>query len=108
MSTARRLVLSASIVAALVASALVASAPGTAARPDITRESFTDSYVDTQTCPGMALDTQLEAHVTVQAFSATRAQVHQRFTYWVTANGKTFTDNESFTEFANPTSGVSR
>jgi hypothetical protein len=28
--------------------------------------------------------------------------------YTVTANGKTFTDNESFTEFANPATGVSR
>jgi hypothetical protein len=103
MSRSRRLILGASIVAALIA-----SATATGARPDITRVSFEDSYVDTQTCPGMALDTQLEAHVTVQFFSATRAQVHQRFTYSVAANGKTFTDNESFTEFANPASGVSR
>ena len=103
MSRSRRLVLRASILAALIA-----SASATAAGPDITRVSFEDSYVDTQTCPGMALDTHLEAHVTVQSFSATRAQVHQRFVYTVAANGKTFTDNESFTEFANPASGVSR
>ena len=56
----------------------------------------------------MALETRLEAHVTVQSFSATRAQVHQRFVYSVAANGKTFTDNESFTEFANPESGISK
>jgi hypothetical protein len=103
MRRSRRLILSAPIVAALIA-----SATATGARPDITRVSFEDSYVDTQTCPGMALDTQLEAHVTVQFFSATRAQVHQRFTYSVAANGKTFTDNESFTEFANPEAGVSK
>jgi hypothetical protein len=56
----------------------------------------------------MALDTQLEASVAIQLFSPTRAQVHQRFVYTVSARGKTFTDNESFMEFANPTSGVSR
>src|SRR5918999_206354 len=103
MSRSRRLVLSTSILAALIA-----TASATAAGPDITRVSFEDRYVDTQTCPGMALDTQLEAHVTVRSFSATRAQVHQRFVYSVAANGKTFTDNESFTEFANPESGVSK
>ena len=103
MSRSRRLVLSTSILAALIA-----SASATAAGPDITRVSFEDRYVDTKTCPGMALDTQLEAQVTVQSFSATRAQVHQRFVYSVTANGKTFSDNESFTEFTNPESGVSK
>jgi hypothetical protein len=103
MSRSRRFVLSTSILAALIA-----SAGATAAGPDVTRVSFEDRYVDTQTCPGMALDTQLEAHVTLQSFSAARAQVHQRFVYSVAANGKTFTDNESFTEFANPESGVSK
>ena len=62
MSTSRRLMLGAAIVAALVA-----STSATAARPDITLFSFEDGYVDTQTCPGMALDTELEAHVSVQA-----------------------------------------
>jgi hypothetical protein len=103
MSTSRRLMLGASILAAVIA-----PASATAAGPDITRVSFEDRYVDTQTCPGMALDTQLEASVAIQLFSATRAQVHQRFVYTVSANGKTFTDNEIFTEFADPTSGVSR
>lgn len=103
MSRSRRLIVSASIVAALVAPAIA-----TGAKPDITRISFEDRYVDTQTCPGMALDTQLEAHITVQSFSATRVKVHQRLVYSVAANGKTFTDNESFTEFANPESGVSK
>ena len=103
MSMSRRLMLGASILAALTA-----PASATAARPDITRVSFEDRYVDTQTCPGMALDTQLEASVAIQLFSATRAQVHQRFVYTVSADGKTFTDNESFMEFADPTSCVSR
>ena len=56
----------------------------------------------------MLLDTQLAAHVTVQAFSETRVQVHERFVYSVSANGKTFTDNESFTEFVDPSSGVDK
>jgi hypothetical protein len=103
MSRYRRLILSASVVAALVA-----STAATAAGPEITRFSFEDRYVDTQTCPGLALDTELEGHVTVRAFSETRVHVHQRLIYTVTGNGKTFTDNESFTEFANPDVGVSR
>ena len=103
MRMSRRLMLGASIL-----TALIAPASATAVRPDITRVSFEDRYVDTQTCPGMALDTQLEASVTIELFSPTRAQVHQRLVYKVSANGKTFTDNESFVEFANPTSGVSR
>ena len=36
------------------------------------------------------------------------AQVHQRLVYRAMGNGKSFTDNESFTEFANPETGVSR
>jgi hypothetical protein len=103
MRTSLRLMLGASILAVLIA-----PASATAARPDVTRVSFEDRYVDTQTCPGMALDTQLEANVAIQMFSATRVQVHQRFVYTVSANGKTFTDNESFIEFADPTRGVSR
>jgi hypothetical protein len=102
MSKSRLLVLSASLV-----TALVASASATATGPEITRFSFEDAYVDTYTCPGMELDTQLEGHITAQLFSETRAQVHQRLTYTVTANGKTFVDNENFMEFANPESGVS-
>lgn len=103
MRTSRRFMLGAAILVALIA-----PARATAAGPDITRVSFQDRYVDTQTCPGMALDTQLEASVAIQLFSATRAQVHQRVVYIVSANGKTFTDNESFVEFADPTSGVTR
>jgi len=95
-------------VGASIVATLIASATATAAGPDIARVSFEDSYVDTQTCPGMALDTRLEAHVTVQSFTATRAQVHQRFIYSVAANGKRFTDNESYTKFVNPASGVTR
>src|SRR4029453_6542989 len=72
MRAARRLMLGASILAALIA-----PAGATAAGPDITRVSFEDRYVDTQTCPGMDLDTQLKASVAIQLFSATRAQVHQ-------------------------------
>jgi hypothetical protein len=103
MSRSKRLMLGAAIVAALAASA---SAP--AARPDITRFSFEDAYVDTQTCPGMLLNTELEGHVTIRELSPTRVQVHQRLVYTVTANGRTFVDNESFTEFANPETGISR
>jgi hypothetical protein len=56
----------------------------------------------------MLLNTELEGHVTIWELSPTRAQVHQRLVYTVTANGRTFVDNESFTEFANPETGVSR
>jgi hypothetical protein len=93
--------LGAAVVAALVVSAIAA-----AAGPEITRFTVEDSYVDTQTCPGIRLDTRLQGRVTVQAFSETRVQVHSGLVYTVTADGKTFTDNESFTEFANPETGV--
>jgi len=99
-------------VATALASALVvllaSAAAATAARPEITRFSFEDSYVDTYTCPGMSLDTRLEGYVVFQMLSDTRVQVHQRLIYTVTANGKTFTDNESFTNFTDLTSGVQK
>ena len=107
MSTSRHLTLGAVIVAAILA-ALVASTSATAARPEITRFSYEDAYLDTQTCPGIPMDTELEGHVTIRELSSTRVQVHQRLIYTVTGNGKTFTDNESYTEFANPETGISR
>jgi hypothetical protein len=103
MSSSRLLMLSAALI-----TALVASTTATASRPEITRFSFEDAYVDRQTCPGMELDTELVAHVTLRVFSPTRVQVHQRLVYTVSANGRTFVDNESFTEFANPENGISR
>ena len=103
MSRWARLTLGAAIFAVLAS-----STSATAAGPGITRFSFEDAYVDSQTCPGMLLDTELEGHVTVREHSPTRVQIHQRLVYRVTANGKTFTDNESFTEFANPEAGISR
>jgi hypothetical protein len=94
----------ASTLAVLVASAATASAAG----PYITRFSVQDSYIDTDTCPGMSLDTRLEGHVVFQMLSETRVQVHRRLIFTVTANGKTFTDNESFTNFTDLTSGVQK
>jgi hypothetical protein len=102
MSRSKRLMIGTAIVTALAASA---AAP---AAPDITRFSFEDAYVDAQTCPGLLLQTELEGHVTVKVLSPTRVQVHQRLVFTVTANGRTFTDNESYTEFANPQTGISR
>ena len=103
MSRSKRVVLGASIVAALIV-----SATASATRPEITRFSFDDTYVDTQTCPGIPIDTHLEGRVTITVHSSTRVQVHQHFVYQATGNGRSFTDNESFTEFANPETGVSR
>jgi hypothetical protein len=103
MSRSKRAVLGASIVATLIV-----SATATAAGPEITRFSFDDHYVDTQTCPGIPIDTRLEGLVRVTVQSSTRVQVHQRLVYRATGNGKSFTDNESFTEFANPETGVSK
>jgi hypothetical protein len=103
MNRTKRLALGASIVAAVVV-----SATATAAGPATTRFSFVDDYVDTQTCPGIPIDTHLEGRVRVTVFSATRVQVHQQLVFRGTANGKSFTDNESYTEFANPVTGVSK
>jgi hypothetical protein len=96
MSRSKRVVLGASMVAALIV-----SATASATRPEIIRFSFDDTYVDTQTCPGIPIDTQLEGRVTITVLSSTRVQVHQQFVYRATGNGK------SFTEFANPETGVS-
>lgn len=103
MSSSKRVVFGASMVAALIV-----SATATASGPEITRFSFDDHYVDTQTCPGIPIETHLEGQVSVKVFSSTRVQVHQRLVYRATGNGKSFTDNESFTEFANPQAGVSK
>jgi hypothetical protein len=101
MTTPKRLMLGAAVIAVLIV-----SGSATAATPQTSRFSFQDSYVDTQTCPGMSLDTGLDGHIVVQMISETRVQVHERLTYSVTANGKAFTDNESFTNFADLTTGV--
>ena len=103
MSRSKRVVLGVSMVAAFIV-----SATATAAKPEITRFSFDDHYVDTQTCPGVPIDTHLEGQISVKVLSSTRVQVHQRLVYRATGNGKSFTDNESFTEFANPATGVSK
>jgi hypothetical protein len=103
MTRSKRVVLGAWMVAALIV-----SATATASRPETTRFSFDDHYVDTQTCPGIPIDTHLEGQVSVKMFSSTRVQVHQRLVFRATGNGKSFTDNESFTEFANPETGVSK
>jgi len=87
---------------------LAAAATAAAARPEITRFSFEDNYLDMNTCPGMSLDTRLQGSVVLQLLSPTRVQVHQRLIYTVTANGKTFVDNESFTDFTDPTTGVQK
>ena len=64
----RRVILGASMVAALVA-----SATATAASRRSRASPSTDAYVDTQTCPGIPIDTQLEGHVSVhRASRATR------------------------------------
>jgi hypothetical protein len=95
------------LLGAALAVALVGSTTATASPPDISRFAFQDDYVDNNTCPGIPIDTHVDGHITITTFSATRAQVQQRFVYSASANGKSFTDNESFTEFANPQTGVS-
>ena len=86
-SRSKRVVLGASILAALIV-----SATATATGPEITRFSFDDHYIDTQTCPGIPIDTLLEGRVTVTVHSSTRVEVHQRLVYRATGNGKSFTE----------------
>jgi hypothetical protein len=95
------------LIGAALAVALVGSTTAIASPPDISRVAFQEEYVDTNTCPGIPIETRLDAHITITVFSATRVQVHQRMVYTASANGKSFTDNESFTELANPETGVS-
>jgi hypothetical protein len=97
-----------SAIASTLIALLAPAAPASAATPQTTRWSFQDSYVDTGTCPGMTLDTRLRGYVVAQMISETRVQVHQRLIFTVSANGKTFTDNEAFTNFTDLTSGVQK
>jgi hypothetical protein len=99
-----RILLLASMLAATLAVGVTAQAAG----PEIVNFSFSDSYVDTETCPEIPIQTELTGRVTIKEFSETRVQVHQNLVYTGTANGKTFTDNETFTRFANPQAGVQK
>jgi len=96
------------LLVCMLAATLALGVSATAAAPEITKFSFTDSYVDTVTCPGIPIETELTGRVTIKEFSETRVQVHQNLVYRATANGKSFTDNESFTVFANPQTGVQK
>ena len=92
------------VVLATLAWTVAASAGG----PEVTRFSFSDSYVDTGTCPTIPIETQLTGRVSIKEFSGTRVQIHQQFVYEGSANGKRFTDNETFTKFVNPQTGVEK
>ena len=98
----RSLLLASALVASLALSVTAAAAPVT------TSFTLTESYVDTDTCPGIPIQTELTGRVMIRELSATRVQVHQHLVYRGTANGKSFTDNESFTVFANPQTGVEK
>lgn len=105
MSNKKNLVL---VLACLLAATLTLAVTAQARAPRLDMFSFSDSYVDTLTCPGIPIETELTGRVTIKEFSETRAQIHQNLVYRGTANGKTFTDNESFTMFANPQTGVQK
>jgi hypothetical protein len=93
-------------VVAALAAILASATAATAAAPEMTRLSFSVSSVDTETCPGIPIETQLDGQVSVTVFSEDRVQVHEHLVYTGAANGKTFTDNESFTRFVNAETGV--
>jgi hypothetical protein len=103
MSRVRSVVLSAAILGALVILGGASATP-----PEITRFVFEDHYVDTQTCPGIPIDTRLEGRVSFTEYSPTRVKIRQHLVFQGTGNGRSFTDNESYTEFANPETGVTR
>jgi hypothetical protein len=96
------------VLACMLAATLALGFTATAAAPEITKFSFSDSYVDTLTCPAIPIQTELTGRITIKEFGETRVQVHQNLVYRGTANGKIFTDNESFTMFANPQTGVQK
>jgi hypothetical protein len=87
---------------------LMFAAIASAAPP--TKESFTfsDTFVDTNTCPGVSINTSFIETDTIITFSATRVQVHVAFLAHLSANGKTVTDNDHFTVMFDPTTTVTK
>ena len=96
------------VLAVVVLTTLAWTVAASAGGPEVTRFSFSDSYVDTQTCPAIPIETQLTGRVSIKEFSETRVQIHQQLVYEGSANGKRFTDNETFTKFVNPQTGVEK
>jgi hypothetical protein len=96
------------LLIAVALAAISGSAAALAAAPELTRFSFQDEFVDTETCPTIPIATRVEGHVSIHEFSDTLVQVHQRLIFTASANGKTYTDNESYTERIDPGTGIRR
>ena len=73
-----------------------------------TKESFTfsDMFVNADSCPGLTFTGSFTETDTIITFSATRVQVHVAFLGTLSANGKTLTDNDHYTVMFDPTTTV--
>jgi hypothetical protein len=85
---------------------LTFAAIASAAPPTIESNTFSDTFVDTDTCPGLSIDVSLTETDTIITFSETRVQFHVRSLFQLSANGKTLTDNDDFTIMFDPTTTV--
>ena len=86
--------------------ALMFAAIASAAPPTKESSTFSDTFVDTDTCPGVSINTSLTETDTIITFSATRVQFHVKSIFQLSANGKTLTDNDDFTIMFDPTTTV--
>jgi hypothetical protein len=87
---------------------LMFAAIASAAPPTKESTTFSDTFVDTDTCPGVSIDTSFTETDTIITFSDTRLQFHVKSIYQLSANGKTLTDNDSFTIMFDPTTTVQK
>jgi len=96
---------------ALIAATATVSVTVSAVRADVPqREHFSDAfpYVDTWTCPGMALNATFAVRGIDTVFSATREEVHLHGLTTLAANGKTLASNFSVLLVLDPTTNVQK
>jgi hypothetical protein len=87
---------------------LTFAAIASATPPTKSSNSFSQTFVDTSTCPGVTINGSFTETDTMITFSATSVQIHVDFLGRLSANGKTLTDNDHFTAMFDPTTTVQK
>jgi hypothetical protein len=102
--TMRRL----SVALGLGFAVLMFAAIASAAAPTKESNTFSDTFVDTDTCPGVTINGSFTETDTIITFSATSVQIHVSEVVQLSANGKTVIDNDHFTIMLDPTTTVNK
>ena len=87
---------------------LMFAAIASAAAPTKESNTFSDTFVDTDTCPGVTINGSFTETDTIITFSATSVQIHVSEVVQLNANGKTVIDNDHFTIMLDPTTTVNK